>query len=76
MESQPSKEPQGQPKRGFWDVIRWILLWGTAVVPFVAGLPDRYAEHVRPSFGFTDIKSSHGNERCAQHWYERSSRQL
>ena len=29
MESQPSKEPQGQPKRGFWDVIRWILLWGT-----------------------------------------------
>ena len=29
MEMQPGKAPQDRPKRGFWGVIRWILLWGT-----------------------------------------------
>ena len=29
MELQPGKEPQDGPKRGFWSVTQWILLWGT-----------------------------------------------
>jgi len=29
MAWQSAKSPQGRPKRKFWGVIRWILLWGT-----------------------------------------------
>ncbi len=29
MESQPSEAPRNRPKRGYWGVIQWILLWGT-----------------------------------------------
>jgi hypothetical protein len=29
MEMQPGKTPQDRSTRGFWGVIRWILLWGT-----------------------------------------------
>ena len=29
MELQPSKAPQDRPKRRFWGVVQWILLWGT-----------------------------------------------
>ena len=29
MELQPSKAPRDRPKRGFWGVVQWVLLWGT-----------------------------------------------